>query len=139
MRSWAFSRPAQALLLDLAELVARQLVDEVHDPRALVRRQQPRDGVRELVRLDRGAVAPDDPRDDALPEVVVGLARDRGVVDGVVLAQRGLDLARADLVAAALDQVRGAAADDPDVAALGARGEVAGAEPALAHRLLRGV
>src|SRR3954468_3225782 len=126
----------QPLLLDLAELVARQLVDEVDDPRALVRREQPRDRVRELAGVDGGALAPDDPRHDTLAEVLVGLAGDRGVLDGLVLAQRGFDLAGADLVAAALDEVRRAPPDDADVVARGAGGEVARAEPAVAHRLL---
>ena len=49
--------------------------------------------------------------------------------------QRRLHLARADLVAAGLDQVGRAAADDAPVAIRRARAEVAGEEPAVAHRL----
>ena len=56
-----------------------------------------------------------------------------------MLVERVLDLARADLVAAALDQVRRAPPHDPDVAVRGARGHVAGREPAVAHRLRRRV
>ena len=55
--------------------------------------------------------------------------------DGGVLEQRDLDLAGADLVAAGLDQVGRAAADDAPVAVLARGGEVAGEEPAVAHRL----
>ena len=55
--------------------------------------------------------------------------------DGGVLAQGGLDLAGADLVAPGLDQVGGAPADDPDVSAPIAGGHVPGGKPAVAHRL----
>ena len=76
-----------------------------------------------------------DPADDALAEVGVGLARDGRLADTGVFEQRDLDLARADLEAAGLDQVGRAPADDPPVAVGRARGEVAGEEPAVAHRL----
>jgi len=45
--------------------------------------------------------------------------------------QRGLHLARADPVAAGLDQIDGAPPDDPVVAVLGDDRGVTGAEPAV--------
>ena len=50
-------------------------------------------------------------------------------------SRRDLDLARADLVAAGLDQVRRPAADDAPVAVGRAGADVAGEEPAVADRL----
>ena len=80
-----------------------------------------------------GSPSGDDPGDDALAQVVVGLAGDRGLARRRMLEQGALDLARADLVAAALDQVGRAAADDAHVAVGRAGGEVAGEEPAVAR------
>ena len=101
---------AEGRLGDLAHRVARERVEVADLARALVRGQQPRDVVGELA-LARPLVAlDDDPGDDPLAEVVVGLAGHRRLGDAGVLDQRVLDLARADLVAAALDQVGRAAA-----------------------------
>ena len=91
------------------------------------------------VLLVRRVVLGHDPGDDLLAEVGVLLAGDRGLLDAGVLEQRDLDLAGADLVAAGLDQVGRAAADDAPVAVLADGGEVAGEEPAVAHRLVGGV
>ena len=71
------------------------------------------------------------PGDDPLAEIVVGLAGHGGVGDRRVLAQRRLDLPGADLVAAGLDQIGRAAADEADVAAGAAGRHVAGDEPAV--------
>ena len=73
------------------------------------------------------------------PRSVVGRAGHGRLEHARVLEQRDLDLARADLVAAGLDQVGRAAADDPPVAVRRARCEVAGEEPAVAQRLGGGV
>ena len=54
------------------------------------------------------------------PRSSSGPAGDRGLDTLGVLEQRDLDLAGADLVAAGLDQVGRAAADDADVAVAGA-------------------
>ena len=86
-----------------------------------------------------GALGGHDPGDDPLAEVGVGLAGDRRLAHAGVLEQRALDLARADLEAAALDEVGGAPPDDADVAVGRAGGEVAGAKPAVAQRLGGGV
>ena len=76
-----------------------------------------------------------DPGHDPLAEVVVGRGGHRRLAHRGMLEQRDLDLARADLVAAGLDQVGRAAADDPPVAVGRARADVAGEEPAVADRL----
>src|SRR4051794_691412 len=106
----------QRRLGDLAHRVARERVEEADLARALVRREQAGGGVGELL-LPGALVALDhDPGHDPLTEVLVGLAGDRRLGDRGMLEQRVLDLARADLVAAALDQVGRAPADDADVA-----------------------
>ena len=70
-------------------LVARQRVEVAHDARALVRGEQPRDVVGELVVVGRlGGRRRHDPGDDALAQVGVGLAGDRGLDHGGVLEQR---------------------------------------------------
>src|SRR6185437_11805923 len=103
---------AQPRLHHLAHRVARQRVHEADLAWALVRREQAGDVVAELVRIGRGALRGDDPSHDALAEVGVGRAGHGDLGDGLVLEQRALDLARADLEAAALDEVGGAPADD---------------------------
>lgn len=71
------------------------------------------------------------PGDDPLAKVRVGFAGDGGLADARVVQQGVLDLARADLVTAALDQVGGLAADDPYVPVGVEGGHVPGAEPAV--------
>ena len=67
--------------------------------------------VGEPLRVYVGARRDDDARHDALAEIVVRLAEDGRLSYGRMLEQRALDLARADLVAAGLDQVGCAATD----------------------------
>src|ERR687896_713194 len=105
------------------------------EARTLVRREHVGDVAGQLVLGRPLALARDDPGHDPLAQVGVGLAGHGGLLDRRVLEQGALDLARADLEAAALDQVGGTAADDADVAVRRARGEVAGLEPAPGHRL----
>src|SRR5262249_54075880 len=81
----------------------------------------------------------DDPRDDPLAEVRVGLSGDRGLDDAGMLQQGRLDLPRTDPVTPALDQVGGPAADESDVAVRLARRDVAGAKPAIFERVCRRV
>ena len=75
-----------------------------------------------------------DPGDDALAQILIGLARDRDLGDAGMLEQGGLDLSGADLVSARLDQVRRPPPDDADVPVRSTRGEVAGREPPVARR-----
>ena len=77
------------------------------------------------------AIGQDHPSDDSFAEVLVSFAGHGGVSDRRMLAQRRLDLAGADLVAARLDQVGRAAADEADVTAGTAGRHVAGDEPAV--------
>src|SRR5690606_39768548 len=120
------SRGGQAGLDDLAHRVARQRVHQVHHAGALVHRQAAGDEVDELLLLHP---VRDHEGRDLLAEVVVGRADDRGLPHGGVREQRVLDLASADAVAAALDEVGGRAADDPVPAVRADSGDVAGAEP----------
>src|SRR3954468_23638065 len=142
-RPWRSCAPwtrsvAKPLLDDLAHGVAGPLVEEAHLPRPLVRRELSGDVVDQRLRVRRVALG-HDPGDDALAEVRVLLAGHRRLLDARVVEQRDLDLAGADLVAAGLDQVGRAAADDAPVAVLADGREVAGEEPAVAHRLVGGV
>ena len=68
---------------------------------------------------------------DPLPQVVVRPPDHRRLGDAGVLQQRVLDLPRADLVAAGLDQVGGAAPDQRERPGLGPAADVAGGEPAV--------
>src|SRR5215212_345385 len=130
----------QARLLDFAELVAWEIVDEVHDARALVRGEEAGDVIDELLLGRLGAVAQDDPGDHALAEVGIGRAGYRGVVHCRVLTKRGLDLTGADLVAAAFDEVGCPPSDYAHIAVGLDCGEIAGTKPAVArHRLGRRV
>src|SRR6185369_11138030 len=99
----------------------------------LVRREQLGDVVGQLFGRRR-LTARHDPRDNPLAEVVVRFAGDGRLRDAGVFEQRVFDLARADLVAAALDQVGRLAPDDLDVAVAVTRRHVAGAEPAVVER-----
>ena len=103
---------AKFLLHDLAHRVARQLVEVADLARALVRGQQPRDVVDDLL-LGRGWSPPAgtihatmrSPRSGSgSPVTAASLTRGCS-------SSAALDLARADLEAAALDQVGGPAAD----------------------------
>src|SRR5262249_59047779 len=67
----------------------------------------------------------------ALAPALVGDADDRDLGDRRVLAEDLLDLERRDLLAAALQDVDGGAAEQTDVAVGIERGDVAGAEPAV--------
>jgi hypothetical protein len=78
-----------------------------------VRCQQPGDVVGDLALCGGRVGRRDDPGDDPLAQVGIGLGRDRSVCDTRMLKERGLDLAGADLEAAALDQVGGPPADQP--------------------------
>src|SRR3954452_20237465 len=129
---------SEGRLGDLAHRVARQLVEEAHLARALVGRELAGDVVDQRLLVGR-VVLRYHPGDDLLAEVGVLLAGDGCLLDGGVVEQRDLDLPGADLVAAGLDQVGRAAADDAPVAVLADGGEVAGEEPAVAHRLVGGV
>src|SRR3954462_10655050 len=73
---------AQRSLGDFAHRVAGEGVQVANFARALVRSQERRDVVGELL-LTRtgGALLHDDPRDDPLAEIVVGLTRDRRLGD----------------------------------------------------------
>jgi hypothetical protein len=77
----------------------------------------------------------DDDRDDRLAEVGVRHADDRALGDAGQVVERGLDLGRVDVEAAADDQVL-AAADDRDVAARVDLADVAGAKPAAVGELV---
>ena len=78
--------------------------------------------------------AADDERLDLLAVALVRHADDRGQRDRLVGDQHLLDLARVHVEAAADDHVLGAV-DDVVEAVLVAAGQVAGAEPAVAHHL----
>src|SRR5918999_1467639 len=136
---WLWKSALEPLLDDLAHRVAGQLVEVVDLAGALVGRELAGHVVDQLA-LRRALVAVgDDPGDDPLAEVRVGRAGDGRLEHAGVLEQRDLDLPRADLVAAGLDQVGRAPADDPPVAVRRAGADVAGEEPPVAHRLCGGV
>ena len=117
----------------------RQVVDEADGARALMWVEHARDVADELAAADLFAGAAHDPLDDTLAQVVVGFAGHRNVLHGGVLTKHVLDLAGADLVPAALDEVQRAAADDMQIAVGGACRQVARREPALVEGLGRGV
>ena len=78
--------PGQPLLLHLAELVARQLREEAHDPWSLVRRQPRSDVLGQLqpqILMGRvagvGLAFEHDPRDHPFAQILVGLAGHGGV------------------------------------------------------------
>ena len=80
----------------------------------------------------------DDEGDDALAQVVVGHPDHRDLRDARVAEQHGLDLARADAVAAGLDQVDRLASDDAVHAVAVDHRDVAGAVPAVGVERLGG-
>src|SRR5512132_765173 len=138
-RRSARGRDLESLLLHLAHLVARQPVEEVHDARALVRGEHRGDVIDELLPGGRRAGPRHHPGDDPLTHVRVGLAGHGGLEDVGMLEQGALDLAGADLEAAALDEVGRAPPDDADVAVRRPGGEVAGVKPPIAQRPRRRV
>src|SRR5439155_2086023 len=90
---WPAARSGVERLLEhLAHGVARERVEVAHDARALVGRQLAGDVVGELAPGGPASRGGDDPRDDPLAEVGIGLAGDRGLGDARVLEQHALDL-----------------------------------------------
>src|SRR5690606_37193730 len=137
-KSVTTSSRGEGTLHHLAHVVAGQRRQETNLTGPLVRGQLLGHMGDELVR--RWLRAPgDDPGDDPFAQVGVRFAGHRDLGDARVVEQHVLDLARADLVATALDQVGGPPAHDAYVTVRVAHRHVAGAEPPVTHRLGGGV
>jgi hypothetical protein len=123
---------------DLAQRIARQIVDEDDRARHLVRHQLPQRVFTQLLRVDGRARATDHGGHHVLAQQRVRQADGRGVVHPRMLQEHGVDLARRDFESAAVDefldasrQVKIAVGVEP--------AEIPGAKPALVERAAIGL